>query len=143
MMASGLRFAPVADPQDCPAQDRIGFTVSGGDENIMERVLRGRVDDGAMSQAVSKNTPRTDRTELRIIGQTYSIPRHVVSIAPIPARSRQPAKIRRTVVAPRDRNGNRQGTPPADACLKLIICETGAPFADLAAAGTHIGLHSV
>ena len=77
----GLRFGPVANPQDSPEPDRIGFTFTGDDENTMESVLRGRVDAGAMSQGNFEKHAKGDRTELRIISRTYSIPRHVVSIA--------------------------------------------------------------
>ncbi len=47
----------------------------------MEWVLRGRVDAGAMSQSNFEKHTKGDRAALRIIVQTHSIPRHVVSIA--------------------------------------------------------------
>jgi phosphonate transport system substrate-binding protein len=71
--------AEMADASDTPEKDEIGFVFSGENENTMLWVLKKKVQAGALDNQSFLKLSKTRVGELKIIGQTGMIPRHIVS----------------------------------------------------------------
>lgn len=60
------------------AEDEIGYTFSGGDENSVQWVVSERVSVGVVDNVTYEELSEETRAELVILGQTEDIPRQVV-----------------------------------------------------------------
>jgi phosphonate transport system substrate-binding protein len=63
-----------------PEAGAIGYVFSGDAENTVERVLRGSVDAGAISNEDYDALPEASRARLTVLDHTASIPRRLVSV---------------------------------------------------------------
>ena len=80
LTAAGLTLSEKASSASRIRKDEVGYVFSYDDENTVVWVLHGKVDAGAVSYRDLKRYARDDISQLNIIAETYSIPRHIVSI---------------------------------------------------------------
>jgi phosphonate transport system substrate-binding protein len=76
----GLRIAPKSSAVEASAIDEIGYLFSNDDENSMVWLLKGKVDAAAMSNRSLKKLAGNNINNLKILGETFEIPRHVVNV---------------------------------------------------------------
>ena len=92
MVRAGLQLLELPSFRSTVPTGKVGFTFNSDDENTMVRVLMGKLDVGAMSLINFKYFARGEVGKLRIIHETFSIPRHIVNV-----RSGLPANLKKAL----------------------------------------------
>ena len=70
---------------------KVGYVFNNDDESTMVRVLMGRLAAGAMSAKTFKQLAKGDIDRLRILHETFPIPRHIVNLrGDFPANLKEP-----------------------------------------------------
>ena len=75
----GLKLAPKGDASEPVGPGEVGYVFSNSDENTMVWVLRGKAGAGAMDNQKYLIEARRSLDSLKIIYETFSIPRQIVS----------------------------------------------------------------
>jgi phosphonate transport system substrate-binding protein len=93
LLQAGLRVVPKREA-DAVSPDEVGYVFSHHDENTMVWVLRGKVLAGAMDSHRFPAAARGFLDRVKIIYQTFAVPRHIVSYradlpSPLVARIRE------------------------------------------------------
>jgi phosphonate transport system substrate-binding protein len=76
---AGLHVVPKSEAADPVGPDEVGYVFSYDDESTMVWVLRGKVAAGAMDNNSLPEMAKEGLTSLKIVDQTFAIPRHIVS----------------------------------------------------------------
>lgn len=80
MKQAGLQLMQLPDARAKVLEGSTGYVLNNDDENTMVWVLHGKIDAGAMGSTMLNEYAKGDRNKLRIIHETFSIPRHVVNL---------------------------------------------------------------
>lgn len=88
LVQRGLKLAPKREASEPVAPSEVGYVFTNDNESTMVWVLRGKVVAGAMDHQSYEKEARADLGNLKIIGETFSLPRHIVSY-----RGGLPAKL--------------------------------------------------
>ncbi|MEO5334810.1 MAG: phosphate/phosphite/phosphonate ABC transporter substrate-binding protein, partial [Magnetococcus sp. YQC-5] len=80
MKQAGLQLMQLPDARAKVPEDKTGYVFNNDDENTIVWVLHGRIDAGAMGSTMLDDYAKGDLNKLRIIHETFSIPRHVVNL---------------------------------------------------------------
>lgn len=79
LMQEGLRLVPKKDASDSVGPREVGYIFSNDNENSMVWVLRKKVAAGALDNQSYEKEARGNLNDLKILYQTFSFPRHIVS----------------------------------------------------------------
>lgn len=79
MVQKGLYLAPKREAFDPVGSNEVGYVFVGDDPNIMFAVLKGKVSAGALNNKNYLKEARGNLDNLKIIHETFSIPRQIVS----------------------------------------------------------------
>jgi phosphonate transport system substrate-binding protein len=79
LMQAGLKVVPKQEAADPVGLDEVGYVFSYTDESTMVWVLRGKVSAGAMDNHRFPTEAMGNLKSLKIIHETFAIPRHIVS----------------------------------------------------------------
>lgn len=79
LLKEGLILKKVSNTKEVVSPDEIGFVFSNDDENTMFWVLKKKVDAGVMDDAHFKRYAGVKIDELKVVGRSVNVPRHVVA----------------------------------------------------------------
>ncbi len=90
----GLKLVPKGGPSESVSPEEVGYAFSFDDETTMVWVLRGKAVAGAMDNQTYLKEAKGNLDRLKVIYETFSIPRHIVTYrpdlpAPLVARIRE------------------------------------------------------
>ncbi|MFQ5780018.1 MAG: phosphate/phosphite/phosphonate ABC transporter substrate-binding protein [Nitrospiria bacterium] len=79
LIQKGFKLELKREASEPVAPDEVGYVFSRDDENTIVWVLRGKVSAGALDNRNYLKDAKGSLNHLKIIHETYSIPRHIVS----------------------------------------------------------------
>jgi phosphonate transport system substrate-binding protein len=79
LLSSGLKLKEYKDPRASVKPDEVGYVFAREDENAMTWVLRGKIVAAATGSTELDKLAGKDLANLKVIHQTVSVPRHIVS----------------------------------------------------------------
>lgn len=82
LVESGLNLSEKTGATASVADDEIGYLFSGDDDNSVQWVISSVVAAAAVDSATFAEIPEATRAQLRVIGETEPLPRHVLVVAP-------------------------------------------------------------
>jgi phosphonate transport system substrate-binding protein len=80
LVQMGLELKLVTGPDERPTTDEVHYFFTRDEENTIELVNRGRVPAGAISNQEFQLLPAEMRDRLRVIGETRTVPRQLLSV---------------------------------------------------------------
>lgn len=80
MVQAGLNLVKLPGLRAKVPEGKTGYVFNDDDETTMMRVLLGRLDAGAMSEKDYKKFAKKDADKLRLLHETFPIPRHIVNL---------------------------------------------------------------
>jgi phosphonate transport system substrate-binding protein len=79
---AGLEVVEKPAPESAVAQDEVGYVFTEDDENIIAWVLEGKLVAGVAGSDFFANLPEETRAQFTVLGETETVPRHVVMVSP-------------------------------------------------------------
>jgi phosphonate transport system substrate-binding protein len=80
LVQMGLELEMVTGPDERPTTDEVHYFFTRDEENTIELVNTGRVPAGAISNQEFQQLPAEMRDDLRVIGETRTVPRQLLSV---------------------------------------------------------------
>lgn len=91
LLSRGFNLVEIQQTNSPIANDEIGYMFSGDDQNSIQWVLSQRVTAAAVGSSDFLKIPEETRSQLTVLAETESLPRHLVMVSPTMGSAQQQA----------------------------------------------------